>query len=115
MNLTPSQQSAIDRFKTRLERQCTEQNDRQPHYGAAVTKFEVRETDHKLVWIHAETEYAGLPETNMLRAVSHEYWHVAVGPNGSLVAWGYPKSYEQFAKRSRRGGKKVFGLRFRKA
>lgn len=93
----PAQSKAISRFKKFLEREIEREAEL---YGAKITEWDVEATDHGTFWIKAQTEYTALPENNVLRALSHEFWHVSVGKRGSLTAWTYPKSLKQFKGKS---------------
>ncbi len=80
----------------------TERLDSTPKYDDQISVFETDHTEYGTVWITLQTEMLGLPENNMLRVLSHEYWHVHIGKRGKIEAYSYPKSYEQFK------GRKVF-------
>jgi hypothetical protein len=101
--MTKSQEKAVAAFRAWMERNL----DKNPAYGATITEFVVEPTNYGTYWIKAQTELLGLSEGNLLRALSHEYWLVAVGKNGGLTARIVPKPFEQFKGRR---GHRVHGL-----
>ncbi len=101
-DVSARQALAADRFRNHLNKSisanCAER------YGKAISRFEVTATDYSHAWITAEIECLGLPESNLLRSVEHEFWTVKIGPRGALSAYQYPNSLEQFA------GRKFMGI-----
>ena len=96
---TPSQIKALEYLRWYFEKDLNEK------YGEEITKFETKVNDYDgSLWLSVETEYMGLPETNLLRALDHDYWHFLIGRSGKMEAHSYPKSFEQFK------GRKAFGF-----
>jgi hypothetical protein len=75
-------------------------------YGATVTNEKTYEVTKGVFFYRAETEYLGLPETNVLRFFSHDYWMFRIGPRGAVEMLQGPKSYDQFKGK----GKTAFGF-----
>jgi hypothetical protein len=100
--MTKKQLRAIEQFRAFMQTQLDTNESR----GDAVSVFEITTTEMGAVWIHAETEMLKLPQSNLLRAVSHQHWHVNVGKGGRLEVWSAPKSFHQF-----KGGR-AFGMSF---
>ena len=102
--LSKAQQSAVDGFRFFLEGQL----DKDPKRGDCISRFEVVKSDYGSLWLIAETDMAGLGENNLLRFVSRQHWHIAIGKRGALEVWSSPKSFHQF-----RDGR-AFGMNFKR-
>ena len=71
-------------------------------YGAQITAFDVtcRVLEHSnltFTSLSVETEYTALPTTNLLRALSHDYYLFFIGERGKVTLASGPKSLAQFA------------------
>jgi hypothetical protein len=85
------QQRAINHLRQTISR------DFDDNYGEDFVKFEVVETGHDYgFWVSAEVDMLDLPKGNLLRLLSHEFWHVYIGPRGKITAHSYPDSLKQF-------------------
>ena len=87
------QEEAIDRFQRYVMQHDV---DSAARFGAAITEWIVSETSYGTMWIKAQVDYLGLPENNLLRALSRTYYLVRVGRRGALTMKIGPKSLEQF-------------------
>ena len=99
--MNASQTRAIESFRRFMQTQLDVVPDRQD-----TLDLEVQPTSYGVVRVKATTTMLGLPEGNLLRAVSREYWLVAVGKRGGLEVKMAPNSYKQFK------GKRAFGMTF---
>lgn len=99
--MTKTQTEAIEFIKRTITDHLTAHA--REKYGAQITKCEVKQSEYAL-WLSIETEYTTLPEDNVLRAVSHEFWFFELGKRGAITAHIYPKSLNQFK------GRKAFGF-----
>ena len=99
--MSPSQARAARLFTNHVQRNL----DTHPERGDAAF-FATETTTYGTLWITGRTEMTGLGEGNLLRAVSAEYWLVAVGKRGGLTVRMAPRSYKQF------NGKRAFGMAF---
>jgi hypothetical protein len=102
--MTPGQEKAVARFRNFLQKQA----DDGKKYGGQITKFDVHPLSEgsNVLWIAAEVELMGLPTTNLLRYLDHEYWTAMVGKRGGITVNGSPKSFKQFH------GRMAFGMKF---
>jgi hypothetical protein len=102
-----NQEQAIAFFRRFLEQKVERSQESTKIEPLVLTKFEVTETNYGSAWISAQLERTGLPETSLLRALDHEYWHVHVGVRGGLAVHSAPRQYEQFSSR------RAFGMKFK--
>lgn len=99
--MTPSQQLAVDSIKSWITKNRNTSED----YGDKITQFDVRDGGH-YVWVTVQTDMVLLPETNLLRVLSSEFWLIKVGKRGKVEAVTYPSCYKQFK------GTKAFDIFF---
>lgn len=101
--MNASQTAAIAYAETFLRRELDKAPERQ---DTLTTRIQT--TDYGRVWLIAETEMKGLPDGNLLKALSRQHWMISVGKRGALEVWQMPRHFEQF-----KGGR-AFGMAFRK-
>lgn len=89
--MTPSQLRQEDRIRAFLNGQ----RDKNAEYKDEITRFEVTEASG-LVFISADIVMTGLPETNLLRALSRQNWMFSISPRGKVVIRIAPESFNQF-------------------
>lgn len=90
-----SQKQAIARLRRHIE--SHEIRDSQVEkYGTAIHSWEEQPTDYGTVWVRFQVEHLGLPETNALRVLDHDYWLVDIGKRGKITLHMGPDSLKQF-------------------
>src|SRR3954462_4162709 len=84
----PSQQKAIEFFERFLQRECSRSN----VAALQVTNWRVRQfRNSNLIFISAQLECGPSVSANsMLRAVSHEWWHVCIHSRGGVEVLSAP-------------------------
>ena len=100
----PSQLRAIARFKAFMETQL----DKDPARRDTLVRFETTTTEYGTLWVTAETDMLGLPETNLLRFLDRQHWHVQIGKGGAIDVWCAPKPFRQFK------GRRAYNMNFNK-
>lgn len=101
---TKQQELALQRMRATVERHISKHD--VDEYGAAITHWETTQVGY-FVSVSFQVEYTKLPDTNLLRAVAHEYWNAHIGLKGKITVRGCPKSMEQFH------GQRAFGMSFK--
>lgn len=101
---TKSQERALQWLRATVERHISKHDVEE--YGAQITNWETTQVGY-FVSVSFQVEYTKLADTNLLRAVAHEYWNVHVGTKGKLTVRGCPNSMKQFH------GKRAFGMSFK--
>ena len=87
------QLSAINNIQRELNERISQNN--RNTYGSRVEV--TTSIDREYFWhFTCEIVYAGLPETNLLRAIAHEYFTFFIGKRGRIDVRIAPKSFQQF-------------------
>mgnify|MGYP003677835436 CR=1 FL=1 len=103
--LNPSQLIALKRIKEFML--PSDDSEHFPDTPQEIHSVTICELYAGVFSLAGQVERLALPETNLLRAIDHGYYHFFIGKRGAVTVKSAPSSYDQF------NNKRAFGFTFK--